>query len=225
MSNISRYDLFWWLGVLHTDCYVCRKDGEIRELRLRVGENSLEMLIKWKIILDSLTGKSHRISEERHHDKRYDKNRISFCVRESSKTVINALIKGLPDTIHMKKEGFGAYLAGIIDGDGCIQIRKRHFDKGFERLVKIVGESTGKLVGLQEMLINENLPKGYITEYKNHSDLWIYINKDFSEWLVSNVAPHISIKRKLIRIVPRKRLLTDADCPGREQRNIVARLM
>lgn len=219
MSNVNRHDLFWWLGVLHTDCYIYRKNGEIRELRLRVGVGSLEMLAKWKIVLDSLTGKYHNMMEEQYHDKRYNKNRTSFCVREASKTMLKVIFEELPNTSLMQKEDFGAYLAGIIDGDGCIQLRKRYFDKGFERLVKIVGETPEKLIDLQEMFIKEKLPKGYITEYKNHSDLWIYINKDFSKWLISNVVPHMSIKRKLNKLAPRMCLETDAICPGSERRD------
>jgi hypothetical protein len=215
----KRCDLFWWMGVLNTDCYIYRKDGKIKELRLRVGTGSLEMLVKWKTILDSITGKEHIISKEVYHDKRYNKDRESFCVRESSKTVIETIIEELPNTDFMKNNEFGAYLAGIIDGDGCIQIRKRYADSGYERLVKIVGETQNSLVKLQNMFIKKRLPKGYITEYGNHCDMWIYINKEFGGWLTANVAPHMSIKRKSRNLTPKTCLETDAICPGSEQRS------
>jgi len=207
------YDLFWLLGVLHTDGYIYRREGKIKELRLRVGLCSFEMLIKWKTILDSLTGKQHKILQENHYDKRYNKTRISLCVRESSKTAIESIIRELPDLSCVCEKELGAYLAGIIDGDGCIQIRKRYSDKGYERLIKIVDKDSNKLIRLQNMLINEKLPKGYITNYKGHSDLWIYINKEFNNWLIINVVPHISIRKKLKKLRPVKCLETDAYCP------------
>ena len=219
MSNINQCDLFWFLGVLHTDCYIYRNNGDFRELRLRVGPASVEMLLKWKKILDSLTGKRHNIIKENYYDRRYNKNRISFCVREGSKPVINNLIIGLPITDSMSEEDLGAYLAGVIDGDGCVQIRKRYSDRGYEKLIKIAGENSEKLMGLQELLLKESLPKGYITSYKNHSDLWIYINKEFDKWLRINTIPHISITSKLLKLVPRKRLVTDANCPGGERQS------
>lgn len=197
MENISDGDLFWWMGILHTDCYKYKINGGIKELRLRVGSNSLEMLVKWKRILDKLTQKKHKIHEETCYDKRFGRDRKSFCVRESSRNVLRNLFEKLPSQIG---GSFGPYFAGIIDGDGCIQIRKRYFDKGHERLLKIADSTSENLIGLQVLLLREGMPKGYITKYKNHSDLWIYINKEFGVWLRDNVMPHISITSKLQKL-------------------------
>jgi len=125
-----------------------------------------------------------------------------FVLENLLKQQLNRLLKKLPDLSCMNKEELGAYLAGIIDGDGCIQIRKRYSDKGYERLIKIVEKNSKKLIEIQNMLIKEKLPKGYITDYKNHSDLWIYINKGFNNWLITNVVPHMSIKKKLKKLRP-----------------------
>ena len=70
--------------------------------------------------------------------------------------------------------------------------------------MKIVDRTSEKLLFLQKMLLKEGLPKGYITTYKNHSDLWIYINKEFNMWLVENVVPHMSITNKSNKLCPGK---------------------
>lgn len=93
-------------------------------------------------------------------------------------------------------KSIGPYIAGVIDGDGCFQIRKRYSDPGHERLLKIADKDPEKLLAIQNLLLKNNMPKGYITEYSNHSDLWIYINKRFNKWLMANVLPHMAITRK-----------------------------
>ena len=202
-------DLLWWLGVLHTDCYIYKRNGSIRELRLRVSKSSFKMLIKWKRILDVLTRKSHKIHKEENYDKRYNKAWVSFLVREGSKSTLNTLVQKLPiKNFHfnydfsewLRERYLGPYLAGVIDGDGCIQIRKRYCDKGYEQLLKIADKTPEKLIMLQQMLLKEGMPKGYITKYKNHSDLWIYISKKFEKWLKINVTPYLTAPHKIQRI-------------------------
>ena len=214
---ISRSDLLWWLGALHTDCYIWEKDNDIKELRLRVGKQSYEMLVKWKSVLEKMTGKSHIIKKSTYLDKRSKKSNSYFEVRISSSILLKKVLQVLPTKSFkfdsnfvewIKTMSLGPYLAGIIDGDGCIQIRKRYFDSGYERLIKIADCTSKKLLILQQLFLKESLPKGYITEYKNHSDLWIYINKRLDKWLKDNVAPHISISHKLQKIaqMPRWRI-------------------
>jgi len=216
MEDIEEVDILWWFGVLQTDCYIHKKNGKIIELRLLVGKKSLPMLVKWKSILDRLTYKKHRIEKWSSYDKRYGKTWTSFVVRDRSKSTISTLMKTLPYMTlgngfveWIKTNPLGPYLAGIIDGDGHIQIRKRYFDKGYEKLLKITDGSSDRLVLIQWLLAREGMPKGYITEYENHSDLWVYINKEFEKWLISNVAPYLSIEHKTKKIIAQR-------SPGRE---------
>jgi len=206
---MNENDLLWWFGVLHTDGYVYKKDDSIRELRLRVGKQSMMMLIKWKSILDSLTEKEHKILKEETYDKRYKKYWTSYSIREGSSSALNELIQKLPTRSlyfnsefegWLKEKRIGAYLAGVIDGDGCIQIRKRYFDKGYEKLLKISDKTPQKLFTIQQLLLKNMMPKGYVTEYKNHSDLWIYINKEFEKWLRIKVLPHLTLAHKIERL-------------------------
>jgi hypothetical protein len=182
MDIPNECDLLWWFGVLQTDCYIHKKDGEIRELRLLVGRKSLPMLIKWKEVLDKMTGKIHRVEIWKSYDKRYKKVWTGFVVRDVSRERILALIQRLPyiglgdDFVKwISTKPLGPYLAGIIDGDGHIQIRKRYFDRGHEKLLKITDSKPDRLVLIQLLLSNAGMPKGYITEYENHSDLWGFV--------------------------------------------------
>ncbi|MBM3303795.1 MAG: hypothetical protein FJY76_01765 [Candidatus Aenigmarchaeota archaeon] len=209
MKNIDEAEILWWFGVLHTDCYVHKKCGKIVELRLLVSEKSLPMLIKWKRILDQLTGKEHWIERWKTYDKRYDKSWMRFVVRDASFSRIAILLQKIPCPMFgddfaewIRSKPLGPYLAGVIDGDGHIQIRKRYFDRGYEKLMKITDCKSDNLLLIQKLLVGCGMPKGYITEYKNHSDLWVYINKNFEKWLINNVAPYLTIERKLRKILP-----------------------
>lgn len=203
--DIADDDLLWWLGVLHTDCYIHKKDGNFKELRLRVGKDSMDMLIKWKTYLDVLTDKEHKIHKENYFDKRTKKISVSYCAREGSRKSLGHLLELIPSKrFHfnsifaswLQTNSFGPYLAGVIDGDGCFQIRKSNSSSGYQRLLKIADKDSEKLLAIQQLLLKNNMPKGYITEYSNHSDLWIYINKRFNKWLIANVLPHMAITRK-----------------------------
>jgi hypothetical protein len=206
--TLSDEEVCWWLGVFHTDGYIYRKQGSVKEIRLWVGKPSMEMLDRWKGVLDRLTDKQHKVYSVKIYDKRYNTIRYNYSVREGSKKKINLLIdffgrKGnavfsYPKTLSEKC--FGAYLAGVIDGDGHIQIRKRTYDKSFERLIKISGTKDSELLRLvQSYLERFRMPKGYLVKYDNHSDLWIYVSKKFNRWLFEFTYPYISIKRKFAR--------------------------
>lgn len=208
--SVPESDLLWWLGVVHSDCYVYKKDNLIKELRLKVSKSSIDMLSNWKLILDQMTKKDHKIHEETVLDKRNKRKYSSFCVRESSKTTLMELIENIPckdlyfgnsfiEWIYEKN--IGPYLAGTIDADGCIQIRKRYDSNKPEKLLKITDGNSEKLKFLHLLLSKNGVKSGYITDYSNYSDLWVYINKDLNEWLKINVAPYITIKHKLQNIL------------------------
>jgi|GEM_PF-1872430 len=166
----------------------------------------MEMLVKWKKIMDVLTEKEHKILKEVNYDRKYKKHWTSYLNREGSKTTLKKLKEKTPNKDFrfnsefnewLKQRHAGAYLAGVIDGDGCFQIRKRYSDPGYEKLLKISDKNSEKLLAIQQLLLKNNMPKGYITEYANHSDLWVYINKQFNKWLIANVLPHMTITYKI----------------------------
>ncbi|NYZ78474.1 LAGLIDADG family homing endonuclease [Candidatus Micrarchaeota archaeon] len=209
---MNRQDLFWWAGATHADGYIYRHNGSIREIRLRVSEPSFQMLLKWQKILDVMTDKRHKIHVEQMYDPRYDRHFEQYVVRESSKPVINKIIKKFSEeninllTFEAPSSAFGnelntaAYLAGVIDGDGCIQVRKSYFDGRIEKLIKITSGIREPLESIQELMEKSNLQKGYITDYTNHYDLWIYLNKTLLEWCKKFLCGELSIKRKVERL-------------------------
>ena len=208
--NLSDY--YWWTGVTHTDGYVYRSEGRIREIRLRVSEPSFEMLVKWKEILDEMTIHSHSLLLEKMYDPRYDRHFIQYLVREGSTKRINFLldylsvfrINPLEYTVPAGAMGdveYGwAYLAGVIDGDGCIQIRRNLGNKRNELLLKISSATESPLASIQDLLISLNIPKGYLSRYDNHTDLWVYLNKDAHSRFKQFIIKHMSFKKKLGRL-------------------------
>lgn len=209
---MNRKQLFWWLGVLYSDGYLYHKGGKIREIRLRVSKSSLEMLLKWKKILDSLTRKDHRVLVEHMYDGRYDRHFDQYLIREASGKCIASVMDKFskfgadlntfqpPPSAFMNKPLAGAYLAGVIDGDGCIQLRKNYADSHLETLLKISTNVKAPLVHLQKLFLSVGLPRGYITEYPGHCDLWLYLGKDSREWFKKFVCSELAIKRKSYRI-------------------------
>ncbi|MBI4152551.1 hypothetical protein HY495_02470 [Candidatus Woesearchaeota archaeon] len=123
-------DLAYWVGVIQTDGYFkkqfVKSEGVTRYLiRLNVGYSSIEMLDKFRSLsqlLFSIKGNTW------HNTKRND---ITFQFGAKN---LMGLFSSLdidfsdppkpPLWILGRKEFFGAYLAGVIDGDGDVSIRR-----------------------------------------------------------------------------------------------------
>ena len=201
-------DLFWWTGATHADGYIPKADGRIKEIRLRVSEPSLQMLIKWRSILDAITEKRHRIAVENMYDRRYARSYEQYVVRESSRyglarivevlaeRELNPLAFEVPALCSYNDELGAAYLAGVIDGDGCIQLRKSSDGYRLEKLLKIASDKRAPLEAIRTLLRSLGLPDGYITDYANHSDLWVYLNKHAQAWSRQFMLAHLAIGRK-----------------------------
>ncbi|NUN11618.1 hypothetical protein HUU53_03150 [Candidatus Micrarchaeota archaeon] len=199
-------DFYWWLGVLHSDGYVYLKNNEIREIRLRVSKSSLPMLLKWKKVLDKLVSKEHKLLEEKMYDSRSNRHYVQYLVREGSKTSIKKLTfifesylidKKVPSAILSNSTLSGAYLAGIIDGDGCIQIRKSFKDNRNEKLLKLTLQEIELIEGIRQLVSKVGLSRGYVTKYDNYFDLWIYLNKKWLFWSKKHLLKALTIRRKI----------------------------
>jgi intein/homing endonuclease len=170
------------------------------------------MLKKWKLILDELTGKEHSLLVEKMYDPRYDRHYQQYLVRDGSKKSILRLFKLLEtDGIHLYSYKVpnialndpvlaGAYLAGVIDGDGCIQLRKSYEGNRLERLLKISSKDRPPLESIQSMLRNFKLADGYIVQYANHADLWLFLSAELINWFGKYVKPRLTIDSKRSRL-------------------------
>ncbi|MFH1779688.1 MAG: LAGLIDADG family homing endonuclease [Candidatus Micrarchaeota archaeon] len=208
---MNERDVYWWLGVTHADGYFYFKNNKVRELRLRVSICSLSMLKKWGKIIDKLTEKKHRLLLEKMYDPRSERKFDQYLVREGSQaslSLLNSLFLKkkikltsivVPDCCYHSNVRSGAYLAGIIDGDGCIQLRKHYVDGHLERLLKITTNNKKHLEQIQSLLRSVGLSSGYITDYVRHFDLWVYLNKKSIGWFKKYVVQNLAIKRKAFR--------------------------
>ncbi len=198
----------WFAGVVHTDGYLYFREGRVKELRLRVSEPSIEMLACWKICLDTLTGKRHSLLVEPMYDSRYGRTFEQYLVREGSVSAIMRVEQSLnvigsslfyyrpPDLAFKDSRVAGAYLAGVVDGDGCFQIRPRRDAFKPELLLKIASASSEPLKSLQSLLFSQGLSIGYVSLYSNHADLWVYASRRFRRWFEANAADCLTIARK-----------------------------
>ncbi len=122
-------DVAYWLGVLHSDgkriCYRIKRCGRVYtrwEIALAVKQKSLPMIINFVRIFHLKFGrqiKIHRLSDGK------------YKAGTSVKSLLSTL-KGLeisfdgtciPSWISEDRESFGAYLAGLVDGDGDIRVK------------------------------------------------------------------------------------------------------
>lgn len=186
-------------------------DGHVppdkKSVRLRVAKKSLLMLFRWADIAERITFVKHAIKVEHAFDARYAAIWTRFVVR-LGKDEVGAMRKAFAefgvdptsavlraDKVASEKV-LGAYLAGIIDGDGCVQKRRRTDGTGIETLIKIVFSNVEQAIEIQKMLAKFGKPKGYITAYPKHFDLWIYVSKPLAAWAKNVVCPQLAIETK-----------------------------
>jgi hypothetical protein len=130
-------EIAYFIGVLHSDGCIYRFNDKKRKriqirLNLTIGQKSLPMASEFKRILFKRFGRTVNI--------RKVPNKISYMVQTS----INRLYwlfkqwedKSIPFIISNDSVLFGSYLAGIIDGDGYVKLKKRD-GKTFACQIKI----------------------------------------------------------------------------------------
>ena len=202
---MKKTSIAWFAGALHSDGYVYAKKDKIREIRLRAAGCSIQMVEKWCNIINEITQKEHQVRKERLWDKRFSRYSIQYCVREASKPSMKKIETALKKTGFGLFEGefndltegvFAAYFAGILDGDGCVQIRNRSDGYGQELLLKIVSQNREAIEKIRENLEKFGQPKGYVTAYANHYDFWLYVNKNLFKWLKRKVISNLAITKK-----------------------------
>lgn len=128
MSSKLLTDFSYWIGIVQTDGHFAKySDGNKERYRVTmyVGPKSLEMLNMFKSISKDVLDRRTGIWKV--------KNRESYYARISIKKYWK-LFQGMniifgdppvpPEWIKLREPYFGAYLAGVIDGDGSVLIRR-----------------------------------------------------------------------------------------------------
>ncbi len=131
--------LAYWLGVMQSDgCMYVRKRPDVGDknyITLGVGPKSIEMLEKFSQYCFDLFERSPKIF--------YDKINGNALFRMSAETLLEFFVSNKiefsdppkpPEFITSELKLFGAYLAGVIDGDGDIRIKRKKYPQCIIRI-------------------------------------------------------------------------------------------
>src|SRR3989344_390585 len=201
-------DLAYWIGVAQTDgCfnkYINKHNGKIRyRVDLVVGEKSLPMLIKFNRLSYNLFKRKSGILKLGNGEFG-----TYISVKELLATFVklNIIFDDTPSPPNWTKHDeklFGAYLAGIIDGDGNVEIKRPKylqcliiiFDGSSQDelalSIKNMLKCSVKIYKFQKMknLHNKNT---LCTWYELH---FLLSNKN-SEFFYNYILPHLTIEHK-----------------------------
>ena len=194
-------NIAYFIGVLHSDgcIYVFndkkRNRKQIR-LSLRIGYKSIPMAIKFQKILLEYFRKTANL--------RKIPNKDAYCIQTSINRVWHIFQhwdnSNIPSDIKTSKNLFGAYLAGLIDGDGTVKIKHNKDRIIPQYVVKIASDRP-----LQEIkfLIEKYLNCSAYFEYDNKSkgvNTCFYLSKKSTDSMEHIVYPHIEIPHKKERL-------------------------
>lgn len=202
LDNNLNFDktLAYFIGVLQSDgsiyFYYNKKEKRTRiMLNLAVSEKSLPMLMAFQ---DGLSTKFNRKLEIRKNYRGYFEmkttiNRLFFIFKKWDNYQIDREIEEDPLL-------FGSYLAGLIDGDGYIKLKKNKDRRLGQLCVQISGPQ--KLVKIKEILERYTSAKVHFQKYKgkNCYDTVFYVTYKSIPFLKSFVIPNIKLKYKSDRL-------------------------
>jgi len=136
MKNISLQpseELAYWIGVVQSD-------GCLSKNRISIGINnkSLSMLKKFAKISYSIFKTTNKITLRSRNEKNIRQFRFSIGKLLSSLKLLDVNFKDPPNPpfwcLH-NYNFFGAYLAGVVDGDGNIRIKRKKYPQCAIRII------------------------------------------------------------------------------------------
>jgi len=127
-------------------------------------------------------------------------NKNAYCIQTSINTLWYAFKTwnkiGIPTEISNNKILFGAYLAGIIDGDGTVKIKNNKDRVIPQYVVKIASDHPLREI---KILIRKYLDCSTYFEYDNRSNgvnTCFYLSQKNICFIKDNVYPHIELLHK-----------------------------
>jgi hypothetical protein len=206
---MKKEDLAYFVGVLHTDGCICTyrfKDSTRRRYILDVGKKSVPMLKKIRDIFHEEFGRTIKIRRIHH------KNENPTFVIEVDIINLRDLLakwkidkKKLAPWIGNSQRLFCAYLAGVIDGDGDVSIKRPQYPQCQVRitageelpeLMKLIQRHLRCACGLQVAIVSTySLPrakKKFGVAYRH----CFYLSKKNLRVFKKFVLPYIQIKHK-----------------------------
>lgn len=131
-------ELAYWLGIVQTDAcyneYTDKSNGKIKYRIVMEVTKSLPMLEKFSELSQKLFSRKAKICKKKkgsYEAKIYIKEYLSDF---SELNMSFSNISKIPNWITESMEYFGAYLAGVIDGDGSASTRRPKYPQCFVRI-------------------------------------------------------------------------------------------
>ncbi len=189
-------ELAYFIGVLHSDgCIYIFNDKKQNKKKIRlslgVAQRSLPMAITFQRILFEKFNKKVNV--------RKVPNKNLYSIQTSINRVANIFQNwnsNLPETIKSNKSLFGAYLAGLIDGDGTIHLKNNKDRKLKQLRIEICGPE--KLIEVKLLIERYTKSKVHFVKYRNRNcyDTAFYVTYKNLIFLEENVFPHIMLTYK-----------------------------
>ena len=203
----------YFIGVLHSDGYIYvfndkkRNRKQIR-LGLGIGKKSLPMAIKFQHILKKNFDRSVNL--------RWYPNRRGYQLQTSINKIWHILRNwqkyDIPSEIRHSQKLFGAYLAGVIDGDGHIKLKNNIQDRVIPQcMIRIAAEC--ELTYLK-VLVENHLHCNVHYEYKKGSravDCCFYVSRKNLAFILEYICPHLALtfkRERLKKYIERKMSLS-----------------
>ncbi len=206
-------DLAYWVGVAQTDGYFKRQFVKSKKvtryfIRLDVGSPSIEMLNKFQ----SLSQKIFSIKGTIWRDHKRNSIAYQFGAKEllplfSSLDIDFSDPPKPPRWILEKDNFFGAYLAGVIDGDGDVTIRRPKYPQCAIRItsgkpaITLKSAIIDKLsVGVSRRCLHQRSNLNGRIINGTCDKLEFYVSPKNISFFKRFIIPHMTIERKRLKI-------------------------
>lgn len=206
-------ELAYWVGVVQSDgsfcSYVERSTGKIKcTISVGVSEKSLKMLEQFGRLSFLLFKRKGSIFKSKTRKVFYSKIGVKNCIRIFQGLGIKFGDPPIPPIWTMQKpEFFGAYLAGLIDGDGTATIKRPKYPQCSIRI-----SSGSKQLKLAEYIRNILKCSVWISSYKNKkriddkiydckwTDLEFLVSSKTYNFFINFILPYIQLDYKKDKI-------------------------
>ena len=201
---IINKDLAYWVGVAQTDGYLKvyteRETSKTRFIfRLTVGRKSLPMLYKFQNLSDTLLNRKAKICYYKSNDYEHYEFHIGIgkILEVFRKLEISFSKPPTPPAWSLgEPQFFGAYLAGVIDGDGNVKYRRPQY---LQCVIRI--SSKKPPLELEEAIENLLQCSVCIIKDRNAYSLEFCISHKNYDFIKNYVLPQLSLAYKKDKIL------------------------